>query len=74
MDALGHNFHGSWRHPDARNREFKGFDLWMDLANKAEQAKVDALFCTDVMGVQGQCRRATRSSSSIWCRCFRTKA
>lgn len=54
MDAIGHNFHGGWRHPNARNREFKGFDLWVDLAKKAEQAKVDAFFFTDVMGVQGQ--------------------
>ncbi len=54
MDAIGHNFHGGWRHPRARNREFKGFDLWVDLAKKAEQAKVDAFFFTDVMGVQGQ--------------------
>ncbi len=54
MDSIGHNFHGSWRHPRARNREFKGFDLWVDLAKKAEQAKVDAFFFTDVMGVQGE--------------------
>jgi FMN-dependent oxidoreductase (nitrilotriacetate monooxygenase family) len=54
MDSIGHNFHGAWRHPDARNREFKGFDLWVDLARRAEQAKVDAFFFTDVMGVQGE--------------------
>lgn len=54
MDSIGHNFHGSWRHPDARNREFKGFDMWVDLAKKAEDAKVDAFFFTDVMGVQGE--------------------
>lgn len=54
MDAIGHNFHGSWRHPRARNREFKNFDLWVDLAKKAERARVDAFFFTDVMGVQGE--------------------
>ncbi len=54
MDSIGHNFHGSWRHPQARNREFKGFDMWVDLAKKAEQAKFDAFFFTDVMGVQGE--------------------
>lgn len=54
MDSIGHNFHGIWRHPQARNREFKNFDLWVDLAKKAEQAKVDAFFFTDVMGVQGE--------------------
>lgn len=54
MDSIGHNFHGIWRHPSARNREFKTFDLWVDLAKKAEQAKVDAFFFTDVIGVQGE--------------------
>jgi long-chain alkane monooxygenase len=54
MDSIGHNFHGIWRHPRARNREFKTFDLWVDLAKRAEQAKVDAFFFTDVMGVQGE--------------------
>lgn len=54
MDSIGHNFHGIWRHPRARNREFKGFDLWVDLARKAERAKVDAFFFTDVIGVQGE--------------------
>ncbi|MEZ0341591.1 LLM class flavin-dependent oxidoreductase [Mycobacterium sp. pV006] len=54
MDSVGHNFHGSWRHPEARNREFKNFDMWVDLAKKAEQAKVDAFFFTDVMGVQSE--------------------
>jgi FMN-dependent oxidoreductase (nitrilotriacetate monooxygenase family) len=54
MDSIGHNFHGIWRHPDARNREFKNFDLWVDLARKAERANVDAFFFTDVIGVQGE--------------------
>lgn len=54
MDAIGHNFHGIWRHPEARNRDFKRFDLWVELAKKAEQAKVDAFFFTDVMGVHGE--------------------
>lgn len=53
MDSIGHNFHGTWRHPDARNREFKTANLWVDLAKKAEQAKIDAFFFTDVIGVQG---------------------
>ncbi|GAA2809150.1 LLM class flavin-dependent oxidoreductase [Mycolicibacterium pallens] len=54
MDSIGHNFHGIWRHPQARNREFKNFDLWVDLAKRAEQAKIDAFFFTDVIGVQGE--------------------
>ncbi|MEO3760141.1 LLM class flavin-dependent oxidoreductase [Mycobacterium sp. B14F4] len=58
MDAVGHNFQGSWRHPRARNREFKKFDLWVDLAKKAEQAKIDAFFFTDVLGIQGEYGRS----------------
>ena len=54
MDSIGHNFHGIWRHPQARNRDFKTFDLWVDLAKRAEQAKMDAFFFTDVIGVQGE--------------------
>ncbi|WP_319436857.1 LLM class flavin-dependent oxidoreductase [Mycobacterium sp. RTGN5] len=54
MDSIGHNFHGIWRHPDARNREFKNFGLWVDLAIKAEHAKIDAFFFTDVIGVHGE--------------------
>ncbi|WP_179475769.1 LLM class flavin-dependent oxidoreductase [Mycolicibacterium vinylchloridicum] len=54
MDSIGHNFHGIWRHPQARNREFKHADMWVDLAKRAEQAKIDAFFFTDVVGVQGQ--------------------
>lgn len=54
MDSIGHNFHGIWRHPESRNRDFKRFDLWVDLAKRAEMAKVDAFFFTDVIGVQGE--------------------
>jgi FMN-dependent oxidoreductase (nitrilotriacetate monooxygenase family) len=54
MDSIGHNFHGIWRHPRAGNRDFKKSDLWVDLAKRAEHAKVDAFFFTDVIGVQGE--------------------
>ncbi|KUI00232.1 monooxygenase [Mycolicibacterium acapulense] len=54
MNSVGHNFHGGWRHPRARNRDFKTFDLWTDLARKAEAAKIDAFFFTDTLGVQGE--------------------
>ena len=54
MNSVGHNFQGGWRHPRARNREYKTFDMWVDLAKKAERAKFDAFFFTDVLGVQGE--------------------
>ncbi|MFI5718919.1 hypothetical protein [Nocardia sp. NPDC051750] len=50
MNSIGHNFHGIWRHPEAANRNFDTFDLWVDLAEQAEQAKIDAFFFTDVLG------------------------
>ena len=58
MDSVGHNFQGIWRHPEARNREYKTFELWVDLARKAEQAKIDAFFFTDVLGIQGEFNRS----------------
>ena len=58
MDSVGHNFQGGWRHPEARNREYKNFDLWVDLAKKAERAKIDAFFFTDVLGIQGEFNRS----------------
>ena len=58
MDSVGHNFHGIWRHPQARNREYKNFGLWVDLAKKAEAAKIDAFFFTDVLGIQGEFNRS----------------
>lgn len=58
MDSVGHNFQGGWRHPEARNREYKNFNLWVDLAKKAERAKIDAFFFTDVLGIQGEFNRS----------------
>jgi long-chain alkane monooxygenase len=54
MSAIGHNFHGIWRHPRSRNREFASLDLWVELAKKAEAAKIDAFFFTDLLGIQGE--------------------
>jgi len=50
MDAIGHNFHGIWRHPRACNRAYNTLDPWTDLAKKAEQSEIDAFFFTDVLG------------------------
>lgn len=53
MDSVGHNFHGSWRHPSSQAIGYKKLDLWIDLARKAEAAKIDALFFTDQLGMTG---------------------
>lgn len=54
MNSIGHNFHGIWRHPRSRSREYATFDLWTELAKRAEQAKIDAFFFTDILGLQGE--------------------
>ncbi|MCE7796714.1 NtaA/DmoA family FMN-dependent monooxygenase [Sphingobium sufflavum] len=55
MDSVGHNFQGSWRHPDSRSSEYKKLDLWTHLVRKAEAAKIDAIFFTDQLGMTGTC-------------------
>jgi long-chain alkane monooxygenase len=55
MNTVGHNFHGSWRHPSSRAPEYKKLDLWLDLVRKAEAAKIDAMFFTDQLGMSGSC-------------------
>ncbi|MCO6048711.1 LLM class flavin-dependent oxidoreductase [Mesorhizobium sp. RP14(2022)] len=41
----------SWRHPDAPEREVFGLDYYRSLAEAAEQAKLDAIFIADHLGV-----------------------
>ena len=64
MDSVGHNFQGIWRHPEARNREYKKFELWVDLAKKAEQAKIDAFFFTESWEYRANSTDLATSSSS----------
>jgi FMN-dependent oxidoreductase (nitrilotriacetate monooxygenase family) len=53
MASVGHNFHGTWRHPSSRSTDYNKLDLWTDLARRAEQAKFDAIFFTDHLGTTG---------------------
>ena len=47
-----------WRSPQTHKREHENFDLWVDLAKKAEAAKIDAFFFTDVLGIHSEFNRS----------------
>jgi FMN-dependent oxidoreductase (nitrilotriacetate monooxygenase family) len=51
MNTPSHIFHGTWRHPDSRSLEYNNLDLWVELAQMAEHAKMDAIFLADVFGL-----------------------
>ncbi len=51
MNALSHVYHGLWRHPETRQRNFNDLSVWTDLARLLEEARFDGLFLADVMGV-----------------------
>ncbi|MFD1211972.1 LLM class flavin-dependent oxidoreductase [Arthrobacter sp. GCM10027362] len=53
MNTSSHIHHGQWRRPDARQTEFNDVNTWIDLAQKLEAAKFDAMFFADVSGLYG---------------------
>lgn len=53
MNTGSHIRGGLWRHPDAQQHRFNELALWQDLARQLEDAKFDALFLADVVGVYG---------------------
>lgn len=53
MNTSSHILGGMWRHPEARQHRFNELGLWVDLAKKLEDAKFDALFFADVVGLYG---------------------
>ncbi|WP_052273957.1 NtaA/DmoA family FMN-dependent monooxygenase [Arthrobacter sp. L77] len=53
MNTTSHILGGQWRHPDARQHRFNDLKLWTDLARTLEDAKFDALFLADVVGLYG---------------------
>ncbi|WP_336713904.1 LLM class flavin-dependent oxidoreductase [Arthrobacter sp. USHLN218] len=53
MNTASHIHHGQWRRPDAGQTEFNDIDTWVDLAQKLEAAKFDAMFFADVSGLYG---------------------
>jgi len=53
MNTGSHIQHGQWRHPEARQAEFNGLGLWLDLARTLEEGLFDAMFFADVSGLYG---------------------
>ncbi|GLB68918.1 LLM class flavin-dependent oxidoreductase [Arthrobacter mangrovi] len=53
MNTASHIHHGQWRRPDAGQTEFNDIGTWVDLAQKLEAAKFDAMFFADVSGLYG---------------------
>jgi FMN-dependent oxidoreductase (nitrilotriacetate monooxygenase family) len=53
MNTTSHILGGQWRHPEAQQHRFNELGLWTDLARRLEDAKFDALFLADVVGLYG---------------------
>ncbi|MET1035361.1 MAG: NtaA/DmoA family FMN-dependent monooxygenase [Arthrobacter sp.] len=53
MNTPSHILGGQWRHPEAQQHRFNELSLWTDLARQLEDAKFDALFFADVVGLYG---------------------
>jgi long-chain alkane monooxygenase len=53
MNTSSHILGGQWRHPEAQQHRFNELELWMDLARQLEDAKFDAMFFADVVGLYG---------------------
>lgn len=53
MNTTSHILGGQWRHPAAEQHRFNDLRLWTDLARTLEEAKFDALFLADVVGLYG---------------------
>lgn len=53
MNTPSHILGGQWRHPQAQQHRFNELSLWTDLARQLEDAKFDAMFFADVVGLYG---------------------
>lgn len=51
MNSVSHIHHGLWRRDDTLQTEFNDLSTWTTLARLLEQAKFDALFSADIIGV-----------------------
>ncbi|GAA3055182.1 LLM class flavin-dependent oxidoreductase [Pseudonocardia yunnanensis] len=56
MATTSHILEGQWRHPDAQQHRFDELSLWTDLAQQLEEARFDAMFFADVVGLYGNYR------------------
>lgn len=53
MNTTSHILGGLWRHPEAQQHRFNELEVWTDLARRLEDARFDALFLADVVGLYG---------------------
>lgn len=53
MNTPSHITGGTWRHPDAQQHRYNELPFWIDVAKRLEEAKFDALFFADVVGLYG---------------------
>ncbi|WP_433342660.1 SfnB family sulfur acquisition oxidoreductase [Streptomyces sp. CA-253872] len=53
MNTTSHIHHGQWRRPDAQQHRFNDVETWIGLARLLEEAKFDAMFFADVVGLYG---------------------
>lgn len=53
MNTTSHIMGGQWRRPEAEQHRFNELSLWTDLARRLEDARFDALFFADVVGLYG---------------------
>ena len=56
MATPWHILEGLWRHPRAQQARFDELSLWTDLARQLEDARFDAMFFADVVGLYGNYR------------------
>ncbi|MEV4732745.1 LLM class flavin-dependent oxidoreductase [Saccharopolyspora sp. NPDC049426] len=56
MATTSHILEGQWRRPDAQQHRFDELELWTDLARRLEDARFDAMFFADVVGLYGNYR------------------
>lgn len=53
MNTPSHITGGTWRHPEANQHRYNELAFWADLARRLEEAKFDAIFFADVVGLYG---------------------
>jgi FMN-dependent oxidoreductase (nitrilotriacetate monooxygenase family) len=53
MNTGSHIQGGQWRRPEAQQHRFNELQMWQDLARELEEAKFDAMFFADVVGLYG---------------------
>jgi len=62
MNCVSHIQHGLWVRDDTRQRDYKSFAPWVELAQLLERGCFDALFLADVIGVYDTYRGGAETS------------